>query len=404
MKLLIIHHYALPPGGQGGTRHFTFARHLVRLGHEVTVIASRHSYTGAGAVSYCAEDWIDGVRFIWSDAGGRGNGLSGRGLGMMRFACDAYSRAIALARSGQDFDVVMGTSPQPFSALAAARVARKLKKPYVLEIRDLWPMSARDLLGWGELHPGWLVLRRIEKYLYRSADHIVTLLPGSQDWISQSGGQLDRITVVPNGVDVSVVLAPEPAPDAQHFVCLYAGAHGVANGLDTVVHAAALLPRLPGGDRVRVRLIGDGPTKASLQELARALDATAIEFRDPVPKSQVTTELAAADAFILHLRRMPSFMYGVSPNKLFDYLLAGRPVIYAVEASNDPVRESRAGISIPSEDPKALAEAMIVLASKSAADRQAMGERGYRYVCENHDWGVLSKRIEEVMMQVRCMP
>ena len=404
MKLLILHHYALPPGGQGGTRHFTFARHLVRRGHEVTIIASRHSYSGAGTVSDRAEDLIDGVRFIWSDAGGRGRGLGGRGLGMIRFAYDAYFRAITLAQSGQDFDVVMGTSPQPFSALAAARVARKLRKPYVLEIRDLWPMSVRDLLGWGELNPGWLLLRRIEKHLYRSADHIVTLLPGSQDWINRSGGQLDRITVVPNGVDVSGVPAPEPASNSQQFICLYAGAHGVANGLDTLVRAAAMLPRLPGGDRVRVRLIGDGPTKASLQEFARALDAQAIEFSEPVPKSQITAELAAADAFILHLRRMPSFKFGVSPNKLFDYLLAGRPVIYAVEASNDPVRDAKAGVSIRSEDPKALAEAIIALANASAGERQAMGERGYQYVCENNDWAVLCERLEEVLMRTLRTP
>ncbi|WP_430513863.1 glycosyltransferase [Pannonibacter phragmitetus] len=188
MKILILHHYALPPGGAGGTRHFTLARHLVQRGHEVSIIASRHAYTGAGTVSDAPEDTIDGVRFVWSDAGGRGKWIGGRGLGMLGFARDAYKRAIALARAGQDFDIVVGTSPQPFAAVSAARVARKLRVPYVLEIRDLWPMSVRDLVGWGDYHPGWLLLRQIEKYLYRSADHIMTLLPGSQEWISSSGG------------------------------------------------------------------------------------------------------------------------------------------------------------------------------------------------------------------------
>ncbi len=398
MKLLILHHYALPPSGGGGTRHFTLARQLVRRGHAVTIMASRHAYTGVGTVSEEAEELIDGVRFIWSDAGGRGKGLGGRVLGMIGFARDAYKLTIALARSGQDFDVVMGTSPQPFAAVTAARVARKLGKPYVLEIRDLWPMSLRDLLGWGSFHPIWLILRMIEKYLYRNADQIVTLLPGSQEWISRSGGRPDRITVVPNGVDVSAVPAPEPVRDVPQFTCVYAGAHGVANGLDTVVRAAALLSKLPGGERVRVRLIGGGPSKAGLHELAKSLNATALDFKDPVPKSQIAAELAAADAFILHLRRMHSFAYGVSPNKLFDYFLAGRPVIYAVEASNDPVSDARAGLSIRSEDPQALAEAMIALASTSAADRQAMGDRGYRYVCENNDWAVLCERVEEVLL------
>lgn len=400
MKILILHHYALPPGGAGGTRHFTFARQLVQRGHEVSIIASRHAYTGAGIVSDAPEDTIDGVRFFWSDAGGRGNWIGGRGFAMFGFALDAYKRAIALAQSGQGFDCIIGTSPQPFAAASAARAARKLKLPFVLEIRDLWPMSVRDLLRWGDYHPGWLLLRQIEKYLYRSANHIMTLLPGSQDWICASGGAREKITVVPNGVDVSAIPAPEPLRNGPYFTCVYAGAHGVANGLDTVVRAAALLPNLPGGGRVRVRLIGSGPTKASLQELASELGTPALEFCDPVPKSQVSKELAAADACILHLRRMPTFQYGVSPNKLFDYLLAGRPIIYAVEASNDPVKDAKAGISVPSESPRALAEAMIALAAKSAEERQDMGTRGYQYVRQNHDWAVLSGRIESVLESV----
>lgn len=400
MKLLILHHYALPPGGAGGTRHFSLARWLVQRGHEVTIIASRHVYTGAGTVSDNPEDIIEGVRFVWSDEGGRGKGLGGRGLGMLWFARDAYKRAIALAKAGEDFDVVMGTSPQPFSALAAARVARKLKKPNVLEIRDLWPLSARDLRGWGDLHPLWIVLRQIEKHLYRSANHIMTLLPGSQDWIASSGGNAQDITVVPNGVDVAAVPDPAPIPQNPEFTCVYAGAHGVANGLDTVVRAAALLPDMPGGENIRVRLIGSGPTKDSLLDLAKEVNATALEFRDPVPKSQISAELAAADACILHLRRMPTFEHGVSPNKLFDYLLAGRPVIYGVEASNDPVGDAKAGVSIRSEDPEALAQAMIQLAQTPAEERQAMGVRGYDYVRANHDWAVLSERVEHVMQSV----
>lgn len=400
MKLLILHHYALPPGGSGGTRHFALARWLVRRGHDVTILASRHAYSGAGTVSDNAEDVIDGVRFVWSDAGGRGKGLGGRVFGMLGFACDAYKGARAMVEAGEHWDVVFGTSPQPFAALAASRLARKLKVPFVLEIRDLWPLSARDLAGWGDYHPGWLLLRQLEKHLYRSAAHILTLLPGSQDWICGSGGSRKAITVVPNGVDVSAVPAPIKIEDRETFTCVYAGAHGVANGLDTLVRAAALLPKMKGAERVRVRLIGSGPLKASLQELAAGQDSSRLEFRDPVPKDQVSAELADADACILHLKRMSTFSYGVSPNKLFDYLLAARPVIYGVEAANDPVSEAQAGVTIRSEDPQAMAEAMVNLAQKSQAERQAMGDKGYRYVQENNDWAVLSERVEQVLGQV----
>lgn len=397
MNILLLHHYALPPSGAGGTRHFTLAQHLVKRGHSVTIIASRHAYTGAGTVSDNTEDTFDGVRFIWLEAGGRGQGMGGRGLGMLKFARAAYKKALEMSGG---WDVIMGTSPQPFSAFAASRIAHRLRLPFVLEIRDLWPLSARDLAGWKDWNLGWLALRQLEKYLYRSADHILTLLPGSQDWMIASGAQAKNITVVPNGVDVQAKSIPLPAPVNDKFTCVYAGAHGVANGLDTVVRAAALLAQMPGGENIRVRLIGNGPTKPALLELAKELDAHQLEFKDPVPKSQVAEELAAANVCILHLKRMPTFAYGVSPNKLFDYFMAARPVIYGVEAANDPVSDAEAGVTIPSENAKALAVAMIRLSQMQPSERQEMGERGHRYVVENHDWSVFALRIEEILNDV----
>ncbi|WP_166418794.1 glycosyltransferase family 4 protein [Cochlodiniinecator piscidefendens] len=397
MKILIVHQDALPPSAAGGTRHFTLARWLGRRGHDVSILASRHNYNGVGLLSENDEDIINGVHFIWLDEGARGNSMAERGTEMIKFAFAASKKVKQLSREGATWDVVIGSSPQPFAAWSAGRIARRLKLPFVVEIRDLWPLSLRDLAGWGPLHPGWILLRVLEKHLYRKADHIITLLPGSQKWMIASGAKAENISVVPNGIDKAAAPDTISMPNRDTFTCVYAGAHGIANGLSTVVRAAALLPKLPGGDKVKVRLIGDGETKTDLIELANTLHAPTLEFRNSVPKSQVQHELSQADACILHLQRMPTFAYGVSPNKLFDYLLAARPILYAVESANDPVSAAQAGITLPSENPEALAKAMIALAQTPHAERQEMGKRGHAYVLENHEWETLAIRVEGIL-------
>lgn len=397
MNILLVHQYALPPSSAGGTRHFALARRLVRMGYAVTVVASRYSYSGTQTVSDVDEEMLDGVRFIWLDSGQRGRSIPERALNMVGFGRAVARRMRALESLGETWDIIVTSSPAPFAALAATIEAKRRKLPLVLEIRDLWPLSARDLAGWSDWHPGWLLLRQVEKYLYRSADQIVTLLPGSEGWISASGGDPRRMTVIPNGVDAE--LAPEPAamPRGDLFTFIFAGAHGVANGLDTLIRAAKIAAAKPGGERIRLRLLGDGPKKAELIRLAQEMDVTNVVFDDPVPKSQVQAELARADACILHLKRVPTFAHGVSPNKLFDYLLAARPTLFCVNSPNDPVTAAEAGLGVPPEDPDALAGAMLNLAERPVEELEEMGRRGRAFVMAEHEWDGLAQRFAEVL-------
>lgn len=397
MNILLVHQYALPPSSAGGTRHFALARRLVRMGHAVTVVASRYSYSGTQTVSDVNEETLDGVRFIWLDSGQRGRSIPERALNMVGFGRAVARRMRALEAAGETWDIIVTSSPAPFAALAATIEAKRRKLPLVLEIRDLWPLSARDLAGWSDWHPGWLLLRQVEKYLYRSADHIVTLLPGSEGWIRGSGGDAARMTVIPNGVDAELAAEPAPMPRGDLFTFIFAGAHGVANGLDTLIRAAKIASGRPGGARLRLRLLGDGPKKGELMQLAQELGVTNVIFDDPVPKSAVQGELAAADACILHLKRVPTFAHGVSPNKLFDYLLAARPTLFCVNSPNDPVSAAGAGLGVPPEDPEALAEAMLDLAARPVEELEEMGRRGRAFVLAEHEWDGLAERFADVL-------
>ena len=177
---------------------------------------------------------------------------------------------------------------------------------------------------------------------------------------------------------------------------MYVGAHGVANNLDLLLEAASQVQQ-KGHSQVRFVFVGDGPEKGELQRYSRSLALTNTVFREPVPKRSIPVVLAEADALAFILRDIGVFRYGISSNKLFDYLASGRPVLFACEAANNIVDEADSGLSVPPGDPTALAAAIIDLSLMSPERRGAMGHNGRAYVEQNHDYAMLARRLASVL-------
>ncbi|MEZ5164129.1 MAG: glycosyltransferase, partial [Fimbriimonadaceae bacterium] len=169
-----------------------------------------------------------------------------------------------------------------------------------------------------------------------------------------------------------------------------------ANGLDNILEAAKLLI----DDPIQFRLIGDGPDKQTLIVKAKAEGIANVEFCDPVPKSEIYNELQKSDAFVMLLRASDVFRWGVSPNKLFDYMAMARPIIFAVNSSNSPVEAAGCGLRIEPDNPQALADACKSLACMSEDERNRMGAKGRWYVEENHTFEVLGAKLENVLKKV----
>jgi len=203
---------------------------------------------------------------------------------------------------------------------------------------------------------------------------------------------------IPNGVDWKSYAEPRPVPKKDTFDFMYFGAHGISNDLDLLVDAFhGLEQRYTGKRPVRLRMIGDGPTKADLQARAEQLGIRNICFESTRPRGEVPQFAAEADAFVLTLRDLGRlYRYGISLNKLYDYLAAGRPVVSASAAVNDPVAEASAGLSVP-PDAKALEDAMLQMATTHHATRAAMGRSGRRYMQQNHDLSVLAGKFAKVL-------
>jgi glycosyltransferase involved in cell wall biosynthesis len=405
MRIWILNHYAVTPGQGSGTRHYDMARWLVQRGHRVVIFASSFDHVSRverlAPGRLRAEQNVGGVDFVWLRTVAYRTNSSRRIANMLSYAVHALSVQHRYARP----DVVIGSSVHPFAGLAAYAIARIRACPFVFEVRDLWPQTLIDL---GEMPADSLSarsLRKLERFLYRRAARVVTLLPRAEDYIVRSGIPRSRIAYIPNGV---VIADRSESPMGSwyarlqawragaSFVAAYIGAHSYVYGLDVLLDAARPLRDRDGG-WIGLVLVGDGPEKDRLVRRASRERLSNVLFLDPVPKRQVPALLRSVDAGIVHVRRNRVHRFGISFNKLFDYLASERPIIFACAAVNDPVAESGAGVSIEPDSPEAMAGALALMASTPVEERRAMGERGRAYVRRHHDIPMLADRLASVL-------
>ena len=396
----IVNHYALSPEQSGGTRHYNLASLMLSQDIESTIFASSVDYaTRKDSRIPDGDQFLEsnenGVKFIWLKTREySGNGLN-RLLNMLDYSFKVMNPAFSknLAKP----DIIIGSSPHLFAALSAFLLAKRYKVPFALEIRDIWPKTLVDLGNVSPLHPLIMAFGAIEKFLYKNSQLIITLLPASMNHIETVAGRKVPVIWLPNGVNFATLPNATPKAKGEHFDVIYAGAHGLANSLNTVIEAADLLRKSTDATNIRIILTGDGPEKEKLQKKASELALDNVIFRNPVPKHLVPSEISGADACIMPLLDSPVFEHGVSPNKLFDYLAAARPVIFSIRTPINAVAQANAGVSIPPEDPQALAEAILHLSRLPAEERQAMGERGRAYVMEHHDMKGLAAKLANAL-------
>lgn len=400
MRILIINHYAYAPSHSAGTRHYELARELIKRGHEVLIVATSFYHKGHKETRLLpSEQWkrelSDGVPFVWLRTPPYSGNSLARIWNMLVFTGRVWSE-VGLREEAKP-DVVLGSSPHLFAAWAAERLAKRHRVPFVLEVRDLWPQTLVDLGGISAYHPLVRALYWLERYLYRKAACVLTVLPSAADYIVARGASEERVVWLPNGVALDSFPEIIKSKDSQVVTLMYAGAHGLYNGLDTVLEAAELLEQEGWGDRVKIRLVGDGPQKARLQKRLRERGIRIVSFEPPVPKTQIHALLQEADAFLMVLKDAPVFKWGISPNKLFDYMAAERPIIFGAGSSNNPVNDAGAGISVEPGDPKALANGIKIIAQTPPEERMLMGRRGRDYVTEHHCFEKLGEKLEKIL-------
>ena len=394
-RLLWVNHFAVAPDMGGGTRHFEMGRELVQRGWAVTIAASDFHLHGRAYMRRASEgdrapclETVDGVRFAWLWAAPYENNDVRRVWNWLSFG-RSLTRWV---RGAERPDLVVGSTPHLFAALAAWRVARRHRLPFVLEVRDLWPESLS--VGGARRGPSYWALHVLARFLYRVADRIVVLAQGVGDFLARAGVARDKIVLAPNGVDVSAY-GRATRPSRRELRLAYAGAHGPANGLEAVLDAATLLRDEP---RVTFDFLGDGPSKAALVQRARSDNLDNVRFREPIAKSAMPSFLAECDGGLMVLKDVPLFAFGVSPNKLFDYWGASLPVICNVPGDVAAlVRQAGAGIQARDASGKALADAIRRMLALTPDERATMGARGRSWVERERDRPNLTARMDAAL-------
>ena len=407
MNLWVFNHYAITPDMPGGTRHYDLSKELVKRGHQVVIFASSFSHKQhREAKLRPGERWriedVNGMKFVWLRTFPYQSNDWRRVVSMVSYMLCARRLGRKLSRLTPEVgkpDVVIGSSVHILAVLAAYWVAKHYRARFMMEIRDLWPQTIIDMGKISDRNPVIKILQFLERFLYRRAKRIVTLLPLAYEYIMSCGIPRDKIVWIPNGVDLSRFTCIKADKLDKQFKVMYLGAHGQANALDVLLEAARAVQD-KGYDDIRFILIGDGPEKPKLIELAQALSLKNVEFRIPVRKAQVPQALSEADVTVSILNDLSLYRYGISLNKLFDYAAAGKPLILAGSPANNIVEEAQCGITVPPRDPQALAEAIIKLYRMPPPEREAMGQRGREYVERYHSISVLADKLESCLKEV----
>jgi glycosyltransferase involved in cell wall biosynthesis len=371
MHVLYFHQHFSTPKGSTGIRSYEMARRLIKHGHNVTMVCGSY---GGGETDLSSEFFngkrmgnVEGINVIeFNLAYSNSDGLVKRAGTFIKFALKSVGIALT-----HKYDVIFATTT-PLTAGIPGIFARWFRgKPFIFEVRDLWPELPKQM---GVIkNPVILGLMSfLEWSSYRSANRCIGLSPGIVEGIKKRGVSANKIALVPNGCDLNI-FAEDIKPwrvegvANNDLMAIFTGTHGQANGLESVIDAAVELKKRDRND-IKLVLIGQGKLKSQLIERAQALNLDNVIFHEPVNKAKLAELMRGADIGMQLLANIPAFYYGTSPNKFFDYISAGLPVLNNYPGwLADMIKDHHCGYSIAPDDPSAFADAL-----ETAADNKQM--------------------------------
>ncbi|MDY2631882.1 MAG: glycosyltransferase family 4 protein [Clostridium sp.] len=403
MNILLINHYAGSDKHGMEFRPFYMAREWVKNGHDVTIVAADYSHLrkyNPEIDKDFTEEIIEGVRYLWIKTPKySGNGV-GRIINILTFINKLKFKARHVSEKFKP-DAIIASSTYPLDIYPAAKIARISSAKLFFEIHDLWPLTPIEIGGYSPKHPYIMYLQAAEDYAYKNCNGIISILPDADKHIRDRGFSTENYTFVPNGViinneeknsveepNIEQITILNNLKDEGYFLVGYTGNHSPANALDTMLKAAEKMKN----KKIKFILVGSGNVKDELIKYSKEHNIDNVVFLDPVKKDAIPFILSKLDVAYMSLRKESLFRFGVSPNKLFDYMMASKPILYSVEASNDPVSDANCGISVKAEDADEVVKALEKFMSLSEEERKVMGKNGKEFVIKNHKYDVLAER------------
>ena len=411
MNILYINHYAGSKKHGMAFRPYYLSKEWIKTDkNKVTVVASSYSHLRniqpnvSENISY---EIIDGIKYTWiKTIKYKSNGIK-RFINILQFIFKLFLYSNSYIKYNKP-DIVIASSTYPMDIWPAYFIAKKSKAPLIFELHDVWPQSLIEAGGLSKIHPFVILSAIAEKSVYKLADRIVSMLPAIHEHCKYHNYDLSKVTVIPNGIDMGEWVAPDKSlipSDIKKIIDLakiknqrilcYTGAHGIPNDLDNLLDAAKNLKNAP----VIFLLIGDGNHKKKLSNRIKAECIDNIYMFDSVPKEIIPSILNFCDIAFIGARNQPLYRFGISPNKLMDYMMSSTPIISAIDAGNDPVTDANCGVSIPPQDSLMLSEAIKSLCALSKEELSKMGSAGRKYAIENYEYSNLAEKFMNVIKE-----
>lgn len=394
-----LHHYAGSPTLGMSHRPYFLTKEFNKQGLHAYVIAANFHHLlqrtakQAQAVSY---ELIEEVPYLWLKTPSyQGNGV-GRMANILSYCAQLYRHHAELLTHTQIPDVIIVSSPHPYHYFCAKKIAKKYNAKLIFEVRDILTLGLREILGLSPHNPLVKLTAKVEETAFKQAHQVVSLLPNALDYMQQHGLTAERYAYIPNGITISQQnKTPDTFAKLQQlkaegkFLLAYTGAFGIPNALDKLIEAMAVLAKRDK-QHIHAVLLGKGVMQHRLKQQTK--DLTNVSFFEPIAKDKVADFLSHVDVAYVGLRELAMFKHGVSPNKLFEYMLAAKPIIQAIQTTADLVQIANCGISVSLTDSEKLADAIEAMANMPVAQRTQLGENGRNYVVKWHNYEYLAEQ------------
>lgn len=400
-----INQYSSTPETAMGGRHYYLAQELVKKGHQVYVIAGRYSHLLRNPKQFDEQYFIEEITpnfsFVWVNLPEYQEAHSKqRVLNWFKFSWLLRNMSNVIPTKP---DVILYSSPSLIGYLGAKYLANKFRVPFIFEVRDIWPLTLMELGGHSSKHPFIKFMQWIEDRAYKKADYVFSNLYNAVEHMQTRGLDSSKFHWIPNGVSLEEVSQKQPLNaetlsqlPQNKFIIGYTGTIGVANAIDDLIEAAKILSSNP---QLHFVLVGSGKEKESLIRKVQSLDLRNITFINAIPKKQIQSMLEQFDICYIGWQKNSLYRFGIAPNKLPEYLYAGKPIIHAFSGKGDIVQQAQAGITIEAEDPEAIVGAVQQLYNLTAEQRQQLGSNGKQFVLQHLEYAMIAEKLENIVFK-----
>lgn len=402
-SIWFLNHYAVPPSSGSGTRHYDIAEELAKKGYCIKIFASSFDHKVRKETlkkgQLVKKEVINNVEFVWLKTFPYKNNTLARVVNILTYVLMLLFVGIFEKRP----DTLVASSFHPLTFIGGRILSVFKRCNFIIEIRDLWPQTAIDM---GVLRENSIIvkiLRMAEKNIYKKAKKIVILLPGIISYLRSLNVDMKKVVYIPNGVSIRTYIPQNNKANLDEiiknhkdkFKIIYLGAHGYANALNYIIDVAKKIEEY--NLDIDFIFVGDGPEKQQLVSDVVKKNIQNVYFYKSISKSEVPYLLRKMDLGIISMHNLPIYKYGISLNKIFDYLNAELPVLFAGTVYNDIIKQAKAGLSVEAENVAEMTKGVLKMYNMNPVKRRNLGLNGRKYILRNHNISHLSSLYKEIL-------